>query len=71
MRLGTCNVRNPYGAEPFKTVAREFAVHKLAFVGAQIKWENGGTESAEDYIFYGKRDEKHQSIRIFVYQRIK
>jgi len=37
MRLGAYNVRNPNGAEPFRTVARELEVHRLAFVGAQIK----------------------------------
>jgi hypothetical protein len=58
MRLGTCNVRNPYGAEPFRTVARELAVHRLAFVGAQIKCDRGGTESAEDYIFFMEREMK-------------
>jgi hypothetical protein len=70
MRLGTCNVRNPYGAEPFRTVARELVVHRLAFVGAQIKWDRGGTESAEDYIFfYGKGDENCQRVSGFFYIR--
>jgi hypothetical protein len=58
MRLGTCNVRNPYGAEPIRTVARELPVHRLAFVVAHIKWDRGGTESAEDYIFSMEREMK-------------
>ena len=48
----------PFGAQPFRTVARELAIHRLAFVGAQIKWDNGGTESAEDYIFSMERKMK-------------
>jgi hypothetical protein len=56
MRFGTCNVRNPFGAEPFRTVARESPVHRLAFVVAQIKWDRGGTESAEDYFFSMDRE---------------
>jgi hypothetical protein len=56
MRLGTWNVRNPYRSEPLKTVARELAVYRLALVGLQIRWDKGGTQSAEDYIFYGKGD---------------
>jgi hypothetical protein len=69
MRLGTCNVRNPYEAEPFRTVARELQVHRLAFVGAQIKWDNGGTESAEDYIFLMEREMKIIRVSGFLYIR--
>ena len=69
MRLGTCNVRNPYGAEPFRTVARELMVHRLAFVGAQIKCDNGGTESAKDYIFFMVREMKIIRVSGFLYIR--
>jgi hypothetical protein len=31
---------------------------RLAFVVAQIKWDKGGTESAEDYIFSMEREMK-------------
>jgi hypothetical protein len=58
MRLGACNVRNPYGTEPFRTVARELAVHGIAFVGVQIKWDKGGTQSEQDYILSTEREMK-------------
>jgi hypothetical protein len=33
-------------------------VHRLAFVGVQIKRDKGGTESAEDYILSMEREMK-------------
>jgi hypothetical protein len=35
-----------------RTVARELGKYKLDLVGAQeVRWEKGGTERGEDYIF--------------------
>jgi hypothetical protein len=52
MRFGTWNVRRFYRAGSLKTVARELGKYKLDLVGVQeVRWEKGGTERAEDYIF--------------------
>ena len=42
--------------------ARELAIYKLDLVGVhEVKWDNGGTVSAGDCIFfYGKRNANHQ-----------
>ena len=72
MRLGTCNIRNPYGAEPFRTVARKLPVHRLAFVVAQIKWDKDGRYQTRITFFLWKgRWKSSKSIKIFVSQRIK
>jgi hypothetical protein len=67
MRLGTWNVKNPDRLEPLRTVARELVVYRLALAGLQIRWDKGGTESADDYIFY----ENCQTVTgFFIHQRI-
>jgi hypothetical protein len=53
IRFGTCNVRSLYRICSLKTVARELGKYKLDLVGVQeVRWENGGTERAEDYTFF-------------------
>jgi exonuclease III len=62
MRFGTWNVRSLYRSGSLKTVARELGKYKLDLVGVQeVRWEKGGTERAEEYIFfYGAGNEDHQ-----------
>jgi exonuclease III len=62
MRFGTWNVRSLYRSGSLKTVARELGKYKLDLVGVQeVRCDNGGTERAEDYIFfYGAGNEDHQ-----------
>jgi exonuclease III len=62
MRFGTWNVRSFYRVGSWKTIARELGKYKLDLVGVQeVRWENGGTERAEEYKFlYGKGNERHQ-----------
>jgi hypothetical protein len=41
-----------------KTAARELGKCKLYLVGVLVvRWEKGGTERGEDYMFYGKGNE--------------
>jgi hypothetical protein len=44
------------------TFSRELSRCKLDLVGVQeVRWEGGGTESAEEYtFFYGKGNENHE-----------
>jgi hypothetical protein len=50
-RFGTWNVRNLYSSGSL-TLAREVARYKLILVGVQeVRWGNGGTVRAGDYIF--------------------
>jgi exonuclease III len=73
MRFGTWNVMSLYRAGSLKTVATELGKYKLDLVGVQeVRWEKGGTERAEDYIFfYGKRNEDHQlGTGFFIHKRI-
>jgi hypothetical protein len=51
-----------YRSGLLKTVARELGKYKLHLVGVQkIRWDNGGTERAEEYtFFYGAGNENHQ-----------
>jgi exonuclease III len=62
MRFGMWNVRSLCRAGSLKTVAWELGKHKLDLVVVQeVRWEEEGTERAEDYtFFYGKRNEDHQ-----------
>jgi exonuclease III len=72
MRFGTWNVRSLYRIGSLKTVARELGKCKLDLVGVQeVRWENGGTERAEDYIFfYGHGNGDHQlGTGFFVHKR--
>jgi exonuclease III len=58
----TWNIRSLYWIGSFKTEARELGKYKLDLVGVQeVRWENGGTERAEDYtFFYGQGNGDHQ-----------
>jgi exonuclease III len=62
MRFGTQNVRSLYRIGSLKTVARELEKYKLDLMGVQeVRWEKGGTERAEDDIFfYGQGNGYHQ-----------
>jgi hypothetical protein len=69
MRPGTWPVRSLYRM----TLARELGKCKLDLVGVQeVKWENGGTERAEDYtFFYGQGNGDHQlGTGFFLHKRI-
>jgi exonuclease III len=73
MRFGTWNVRSLYRIGSLTTVARELGKYKLDLVGVQeVRWEKGGTERAEDYIFfYGQGNGDHQlGTGFFVHKRI-
>jgi hypothetical protein len=62
------------GACSLETVARELGKHKLDLVSVQeVRWEKwGGTERAEDYMFfYANGNEDHQlGTGFFVHKRI-
>jgi hypothetical protein len=62
MIFGTWNVRRLYSLGSLTTVARELGQYKLDLVGVQeVRREKGGTERAEDYIFfYGQGNGDHQ-----------
>jgi hypothetical protein len=62
LRFGTSDVRSLYRIGSLKTVARELGKYKLDLMGVQeIRWENGGTEQAQDYtFFYAKGNGDHQ-----------
>jgi exonuclease III len=68
MRFGTWNVRSLYRSGSYETVARELGKYKLDLVGVQeVRWDNGGTERAEDYTFiYGAGNEDHQLVTVFL-----
>jgi exonuclease III len=73
LRFGTRNVRSLYRIGSLKTLAREFRTCKLDLVGIQeVRWENSGTERAEDYaFFYGQGNGDHQlGTGFFVHKRI-
>jgi hypothetical protein len=72
MRFGIWNIRSLYRTGSLTTVARELGKYKLVLVGVQVRWENGGTERAEDYtFFYGQRNGDHQlGTGFFVRKRI-
>jgi hypothetical protein len=59
MRFGTCNVRSLYRASSLIAATRELAIYKLDLVRVQeVRWENGGTVKAGDYIFSIKNEMK-------------
>jgi hypothetical protein len=73
MRFGNCNIRSLYRIGSLKRVVRELGKCKLDLVGVQeVRWEKGGTERAEDYIyFYGQGNGDHQlGTGFFVHKRI-
>jgi hypothetical protein len=56
MGFGTRNVRSPYKSGSLTTVARELARCKLDLLGVQeVRWDNGGTLGAGDYICFYKK----------------
>jgi exonuclease III len=72
-RFGTWNVRSLYRSGSLKTVAKELGKYKLDLVGVQeVRWDKGGTERAEDYIFfYGAGNGDHQlGTGFFSHKRI-
>jgi hypothetical protein len=53
MRFGLSNVRSLYRAVSLMTVSTELYKYKLYLVGVQeVRWEGGGTETAEEYTFF-------------------
>jgi hypothetical protein len=60
-----------YRSGSLKMVARELGKYMLDLVGLQeVRWDKGGTERAEDYIFfYGAGNEDHQLGTGFLYIR--
>jgi hypothetical protein len=71
MRFGTWNVRSLYRSGSLKTVVSVFRKNKL-LVGVQVRWDKGGNERAEDYIFlYAEGNENYQlGAGLFVHNRI-
>jgi hypothetical protein len=72
MRFRTCNIRSLYRKGSLKTVMRELEMCKLDLMGTQVRWEEGGSERAEDYtFFYGQGSGDHQlETGFFVHKRI-
>jgi hypothetical protein len=73
MRFGIWSVRSLYRIGSLETVARELGKCKLDLVGVQkVRSEKGGTERAEDYIFfYGQGNGDHQlGTGFFVHKKI-
>jgi exonuclease III len=73
MRFGTWNVRSLHRTGLLKTIVKELGKCKLELLGVQeVRWEEGGTEQAEDYTFlYGEGNGDHQSgTGFFVPKRI-
>jgi exonuclease III len=60
--FGTWNVRSVYRIGSLKTLVKELGKYKVDSVGIQeVRWEEGGTEWAEDCtFFYGERNVDHQ-----------
>jgi hypothetical protein len=65
--LGTWNVRSLYRAGSLTTVAKVLARYKLDLVGVQeVRWDEGATLRAGDYIFfYGKGNENQLGTGFF------
>jgi hypothetical protein len=60
-----------YRAEPVATVSKELAKCKLDLVGLQeVRWNDGGTELAGEYISCGKGMRNKNSVQSFVQNRI-
>jgi hypothetical protein len=73
MRFGTWILRSLYRIDSLKTVTRELGKYKLHLVGVQeVRWEEGGTEQAEDYtFFYGRGNGDHQlGTGFFIHKKI-
>jgi hypothetical protein len=61
-----------YRAVSLVTVSKELTKYMLDLVGAQVRWEGGGTEPVGEYtFFYGKGNENHELGRgFFLHKRI-
>jgi hypothetical protein len=60
LRFGTWSVKSLYRSGSLKLISGEKAKHKLHLVGVQVRWDKGGTEPADDYIFfYGNENADH------------
>jgi hypothetical protein len=58
VRFGLWDSRTLYWTGSLKSVARELWKCKLDLVGVQeVRWQNGGTEKAQDYTFFLWRGE--------------
>jgi hypothetical protein len=66
-RFSTWKVRILCRTGALKTVARELGKYELDLVVIQeVRWEKGGTERAEDYIFFcgeGNEDNRDKIFR--------
>jgi hypothetical protein len=62
MRFGAWKARSRYRTGSLKTAESKLGNYTLHLVGVQqVRWEKGGTERAENYIFfYGEGSEDHQ-----------
>jgi hypothetical protein len=71
MSFGTWKIRSLHWTGSLKTVARELGKYRSDLVGVKkIRWEKGGTERAEDYIFsYGKGNGDHRLRTDFFIQK--
>jgi hypothetical protein len=65
----TRNVKSLCKSGSLRAAARESTTYKLDLVGVQgVRWENGGTVRAEDYIIvYAKGNQNHQLGTGFLY----
>jgi hypothetical protein len=72
MRFGTWNVRSMYREDSLRAVAKEISKYKLDFMGVQeVRWDGDGTEPAAEYtFFYGKGNENHELVQVFLYIRV-
>jgi hypothetical protein len=72
MRFGTWNVRSIKRGGLLRAVAEEISKYKLDLVGAEVRWDGGGTEPPDEYTyFYGKGNECHElGTGFFAHKRI-
>jgi hypothetical protein len=56
-RFGIWNIRSMYRAGSLRVGGEEISKYKLDLVGVQeVRWDEGGTERAGEYIFLWKRE---------------
>jgi hypothetical protein len=69
MEFGIWNVRCLYRAGSLKTVASELAKFNLDLVAVQeVRWENGGSQPADDYFYENGNANHHLGIGFFVHK---